>query len=436
VAVLHDTPGGGAAADAAGDGDGLAERGLSHRRLAAWLERLPARRKLVIYATCHGGVGKSKLAPSVERLVRSAKGEAAFAALEDVSEGTLVLAAAAGSEAAREDDRLRGDVYTHYLLEGADAFDRNRDGMVTALEAHDYAKERTYAWSKGRQRPTAEAQMIGDADVPLVGTRKRSGLPVLEAYDQEWSGFSIAVDGGVKGKLPLAFPLKAGGEGSRVSLFGPGDEGKKGRKPLAEFEVQGERGERIDLADVLAPPPWLVSFEVVRESWDDAAFERLAGTSSWGATRLSGSFRQELGGETWTLGVAATPEREVGDDLRPSLEARLAVTSWQGTLGWERALPGAPAWLGAVLLGVGEERARLTLRDGVTSEELTYDVRSSAFRLAATVERQISGGVSLGLGAERTLADYDFGGPGRIGATRTGLSLNLNWRFGGVARRL
>lgn len=37
--------------------------------------------------------------------------------MSEASEGTLILAASAKGEAARESDRLQGGIYTHYLLE-------------------------------------------------------------------------------------------------------------------------------------------------------------------------------------------------------------------------------------------------------------------------------------------------------------------------------
>ncbi len=91
VTVVHDT-----------QSEQLLTTGLSHRSLQQWLDQLPARRKLLIFATCHSGEGKSQLPPEVKRLINSRKGR--LAPLADASEGTLILAAAAQGEAAHEDD--------------------------------------------------------------------------------------------------------------------------------------------------------------------------------------------------------------------------------------------------------------------------------------------------------------------------------------------
>src|SRR5690606_30484662 len=123
---------------------------------------------------------------------------------------------------------------------------------------------------RGRQRPTADARLIGDADVPLRGTRQRSGLPVLEAYDEDLAGFEVEVKGQTKGRLPMAFPLEPGT--NTVSLYAPGT-GKR----LATYELAATRGEVVTLEEMMAPPPVELKVSGGSERWLDSAFSRLAG---------------------------------------------------------------------------------------------------------------------------------------------------------------
>ncbi|MEI8351089.1 MAG: TonB-dependent receptor, partial [bacterium] len=66
--------------------------------------------------------------------------------LEYYFSGVGVLSASAFGETAREDDRLQGDVYTHFLIEGIKSGDLDGDGAVTLTEADDYARNTVSAY--------------------------------------------------------------------------------------------------------------------------------------------------------------------------------------------------------------------------------------------------------------------------------------------------
>lgn len=151
--------------------DALLATGLGQSELNIWLDNVAARKKLMMFATCHSGEGKSRLSDSVRALLGTPKGS--LVSLADVSEGALILAAAAKNETALEDDRLQGDVYTHFVLEALDTHDRNKDGVVSALEAHDYARDRTWHYTQGRQRPTANARFVGVFSDVVTGDAER-----------------------------------------------------------------------------------------------------------------------------------------------------------------------------------------------------------------------------------------------------------------------
>ena len=257
--------------------DDIRHTGLLHHEVRQLIDSIPAKNKALILATCNSGVGKSVLSPSVMNFVRSTKG-IALEQLENRSEGVIILSASAKNEPARESDKLKSDVYTHFLLEALDIFDLDQDGAVSLIEAHNYAKTKTFQFSKRRQRPTMEAKIIGEADFPLSGRRNKSGRPVLEAYSSELDGWTVAVNDGVKGQLPLAFPLKQGK--NRVDIYPPG-----AREPSVAYEVSADEGERINLTDINTYSPFYLfaspTFEVPLEGNQYYTFTR--GKNSVGA---------------------------------------------------------------------------------------------------------------------------------------------------------
>ena len=223
--------------------------GLRVRDLLAAFDALPSRRKLLILATCHSGGGKGLLPPNVSRLLAGLKGGPA--PLESVSRATLVLSASEQGQPAREDDRLQNDVYTHFLIEaltrGADA---NGDGAVTASEAHDWARRRTYEFTRGRQIPTLEEAVAGADPVILAGRIERPGLPVLYSYADGLRGYEVREDGRPKGRLPGNVVLD-GGERD-VQVVGPDG------VAVFDGDLQLEPGERRPVEALLdaARPRW------------------------------------------------------------------------------------------------------------------------------------------------------------------------------------
>lgn len=222
-------------------GTGLAVTDLLHA-----FDALPSKRKALILATCHSGTGKSLLTAEARRRMAGLKG--AVPTLEEVSRASLVLSAADFGQPAREDDRLGHDVYTSFFIEAlARGADANGDGAVSATEAHDFARRRTFEYTEGRQLPTVESAVAGADPILLAGQVTRPGLPVVYSYAAGLDGYEVRVDGRPKGVLPGNVVVE---EGARELVLAHGDrEAYRGVVHLAP----GERVRAEGLLDALRP---------------------------------------------------------------------------------------------------------------------------------------------------------------------------------------
>ncbi len=223
----------------------IPQTALSMDLLKAEFDQLPSRRRLLVLATCHSGSGKSLLPKELEDELRGIKSGGFHARpLEESSRASMVFAACDWGETAREDEGLRNDIYTHFLIEGLNgAADRNVDGAVTATEAHDYARRRTFAFTDGRQRPSAEILEVGADPVVLSGSISRAGRPELFSYNPRLDGFTLKVDGEPRTELPGGAAVVPGKR--KVELT-------KGDATLVSREVDMSPGERLPLEELLA----------------------------------------------------------------------------------------------------------------------------------------------------------------------------------------
>lgn len=226
---------------------------LAVEELDRLFEALPSRRKALVLAACHSGSGKSRLPEEVEAELKGLKGETPRP-LSEVSRAVTTLSASAWGQPAREDDGLRHDIYTHFFLEAlVEKKDRNRDGAVSAEEAHDYARTRTYYFTQGRQTPSAESTVVGVDPVVLVGEQHDLGLPELGSYEERLNGAEVRVDGVAAGLLPGSIAVAPGAH--RVQVV-------KGGATVSEARVEVLAGERLDLADLDKPRRSRLSLEL------------------------------------------------------------------------------------------------------------------------------------------------------------------------------
>ncbi|WP_224368304.1 caspase family protein [Hyalangium versicolor] len=222
----------------------IAQTALPMDVLKAEFDKLPSRRRLLVLATCHSGNGKSLLPKELEQELAGIKSGFYARPLEESSRASMVFAACDWGETAREDEGLRNDIYTYFLIEGLNgSADRNADGAVTATEAHDYARRRTFAFTQGRQRPSAEILEVGADPVVLSGSIDRLGRPELFSYNPRLDGFTLKVDGEPRTDLPGGTAVMPG---NRIVELTKGD------AVLVRREVEVAEGQRLPLEQLLA----------------------------------------------------------------------------------------------------------------------------------------------------------------------------------------
>jgi hypothetical protein len=209
----------------------VAKTGLALSVIRGHLQRLPARRKAVILATCYiGQVRKKRKRARVKGQHSGAKGQYR---LGWVSRSTLVLSAAGYMQPAYELEQLKGDVYTHFLLACAKE-QLKKDGHVTAVKAHQCATPKTYRYVRkilGReQTPAIEARIMGRDQLFLAGAKASvlASAPVapvagwLKVKSQPYKTIRVRPFGSKGGERTL-WEQSSPGEGTLVLRLPPGE---------------------------------------------------------------------------------------------------------------------------------------------------------------------------------------------------------------------
>jgi Caspase domain len=236
--------------------DDVVKTGINVNDLITFFNRMASHRKVLVLASCHSGMGKSKLPDDIKVELGRLKSQFFIKPLEAASEASVIIGVCAWGETAQEDPNLENDIYTHFFIEGMKKYDRNDDGAVSISEAHDYAQRQTYYFTKGEQRPFARSDILGADPIIMSGNVNRSGKPVVFSYGHELEGMMLAIDGTQKGALPDGF---ASGSGwSKIKAYEQ-DTGVERHNSL----IYIRDGERINLDKVIssrsAPKLGLVS---------------------------------------------------------------------------------------------------------------------------------------------------------------------------------
>jgi Caspase domain len=236
--------------------DNVKETGINVNDLIVFFNRLTSRRKVLILASCHSGMGKSRLPDDIHDELGRLKSQFFVKPIEAASEASVIIGVCSWGETAQEDPKLENDIYTHFFIEGMKKYDRNEDGAISISEAHDYAQRQTYYFTKGQQRPFARSDVLGDDPIILSGFVNRSGKPVVFSYGEQLEGTMLAINGTEKGTLPDGFASTPGW--TRVIAY---DAETKDERYKSLVYVRA--GERIDLDNIISqrgtPPLGLVT---------------------------------------------------------------------------------------------------------------------------------------------------------------------------------
>lgn len=224
------------------------QTGLSVEEINRWMAGLRATKRALILATCHSGQGKSILSDELTQAIASHKSSPP--PLEERSEASVILAAAGLREVAREDERLGHDIYTYFLLQALTHGDLDQDGATTISEAHDYARERTYLYTKGAQRPWSLSAILGRDPIILSGQVKRRPKPVIYSYKRSAQDIEVQLNQQSKGTLPGGIVVEPGTH--ELTLI----DGQTKRR-LYRGQITIAQGQRLELLELIKPPPKL-----------------------------------------------------------------------------------------------------------------------------------------------------------------------------------
>lgn len=361
--------------------------GLDLADLELFLERLPARRKVLVVDACWSGSGRSALSSTTRDWLGRLRGPAPEPTLARISRMDVQLFAAHHNQPAIEAPELQNGVYTHFLVEAlSGAGDLDGDGLVDVFEAHTFAGERTMAFTGGVQVPWIRSTTVGRSAIYLAGDPERRQdveRAILAGFQHLPAGARVLLDGQVRG----AGALEPGWHRLQVEVDG---------HTLYRGRSRFKAGDRLDLAQRVRERASSVSAQVGVEAVDgEDALSRTA-------VQVEGAFwpvdlgngRPFLGASaSWGLGPIGDGWKVPNGDL-------------QGRLGhvWGRRLQVGPA-VGAGVLWrapIGdlqggmlvEPSLRLSASFGPWTLVAEPGVR--VFRLDDQVRGQAGGGLALG----------------------------------------
>jgi len=179
------------------------EGGIDLSEVEAAIERLPARRRVLVLDTCHSGNGRSVLSEDTLATLSSFRGPIPPPSAAAVSRSDLRLYSAHLGQPAIEDKQLENGVYTHFFVQALQGSgDLDGDGLVEAVEAHDWARDETLRHTGGRQVPWMQAELVGREAVFLSGDstdRTRAEQAILTSLSALPAQAELRVDGTPRG---------------------------------------------------------------------------------------------------------------------------------------------------------------------------------------------------------------------------------------------
>lgn len=224
----------------------IADTAVEYEEIAEAFKDLKSKKKALILAFCNSGAGKSRVTARILEERRKRKGKA-FDSLAESSEGMVILSASGVDEAANESDTLQNDVYTHFLIKGfaAAETDTSRDGATSITEAHDFARNATFDYTSGQQRPTLDAELVGQDPIIINGEIKKDGWAVVYSYDLR-RPVDVLINGMKKGLLKKGMPIEPGKV--KLTLIDPTT-----KRVILDRMVNFEPGMEYSVLDLLNP---------------------------------------------------------------------------------------------------------------------------------------------------------------------------------------
>jgi len=284
---------------------------------------LPAERKALIVDACFHGEGKSVLDPSAAASLDALVANTDQSSLRGLGAGEAHLFASTLGRPAFEDAELGHGVYTHYLLQAMTwaraAADLDGDSLLTAWEAHDFARSRTAEHTGGQQIAEASFRVVGGNDLLMAGdpaarsTRERALLFHYGGSSGLFAGSTLVVDGAAKGVFPGTFAIEPGRH--HVEVRDP--DGKLTVDGYAELSA-GQSVPARDLGVLVREDRVVQSFRAGvgggPAAWGPLWGDGFVALELWTALRVPRGKAKGLFGAI-TLGAAVSPTRRDLDRL-------------------------------------------------------------------------------------------------------------------------
>lgn len=285
------------------DPQNMKNTAFDYDQLIELFQKLKSRKKVLILAFCHSGVGKSVLTPEMKRALAQLKAPYFEEPIQERSEGSIILTASGWREPALEDERLENDVYTHFLIEGFKQ-DRNGDGAVSITEAHAYAGQATYAYTQGRQRPSAIMELLGSDPIIVSGqVRKKTASASLFSLMDRFSKLVVAIDGKEYGAVAKGLTVPDGDV--RLTVKDPDTQ-----KVLADRVVNFQSGREYSIANYLLPRlPNSLTVGVRSLQFIDASVQDAYAPESMQGVDLRYTFEEAIWVHDFTVELTLYPER-------------------------------------------------------------------------------------------------------------------------------
>jgi len=147
-----------------------------------FLDRLDAKRILVIADACHSGSASRYHSPATAAIALKSIAEPLQHLMRQFQEsrGKAIMTSCRYDEYSAEMPlRFRNSVFTHFLLEGLKgAADKDEDRVVSLSEAYDYVYHRAKDETGGIQHPKLEGSVEGTFPLALVKSEASAPIPL------------------------------------------------------------------------------------------------------------------------------------------------------------------------------------------------------------------------------------------------------------------